>query len=54
VVLDVQDVLEKAYEDGSYDSRIDYRGRCRPPLSAADQRWAREIINKARRSSRKK
>ncbi len=53
VVLDVQAVLGQTYEDGSYADRIDYRARCRPPLSPEDQRWANEIIKKAKARSRR-
>ncbi len=53
VVLDLQAVLAQAYEDGSYADRINYKAHCRPPLSAADQRWANTIIKKAKSRSRR-
>jgi hypothetical protein len=48
VVLDVQAVLAQTYESGDYADRIDYRVPCRPPLTAADQRWASDLIKKAK------
>jgi hypothetical protein len=53
VVLDIQAVLAQSYEDGDYRDRIDYRARCHPALSAADQRWASSIIKKAKEPSRR-
>jgi hypothetical protein len=50
--LDLQAVLNRAYEAGSYDDLIDYRQPCLPPLSAAGQQWANEQIT-ARPSSQK-
>lgn len=44
VVLDVQKVIEQAYEAGSYADRLDYRRPCNPPLSKADQAWANQQI----------
>ena len=44
VVLDVQAVLEKAYEDGCYEDRIDYHKPCRPPLAAADTAWVKKLL----------
>jgi Protein of unknown function (DUF4058) len=40
VVLDVQAVVERTWENGGYADRLDYRTPCRPPLSRADQAWA--------------
>jgi hypothetical protein len=51
VVLDVQAVLEQAYEKGAYAERIDYRAPCRPALTKKEQAWADQRIRKARRSS---
>lgn len=48
VVLDLQAVVDEAYEKGRYD-RTDYRRRLIPPLSADDAVWANEILREARR-----
>ncbi len=44
VVLDLQAVVEKAYEAGSYRDLLPYDQPCRPPLDAEDQAWANERI----------
>jgi hypothetical protein len=49
VVLELQAVLEKTYEAGFYREEIDYAVACRPPLSRADQRWANQLIRRARK-----
>jgi hypothetical protein len=47
VVLDLQAVLEKTYQAGDYDDRIDYGAPCRPPLSLEDQAWANRVLKQA-------
>jgi hypothetical protein len=47
VVLDVQAVLEQAYEASSYRERLRYDQPCVPPLPAEDQTWADELIRAA-------
>jgi hypothetical protein len=42
VPLDVQSVLEQAYEDGGYMLRLRYDEPCEPPLETDDQQWANE------------
>jgi hypothetical protein len=44
ILLDLQAVLEQAYRKGRYYSTIDYRKRPKPPLSAADAKWAKALI----------
>lgn len=44
VRLDIRAALEKAYDAGSYDQRIDYTQPCQPPLSEARQAWVRELV----------
>ncbi len=39
VMLDVQEVVDRAYEDGRYDD-IDYTKACVPALAADDATWA--------------
>jgi hypothetical protein len=41
--LDLQQLIEKAYEMGRYD-RIDYSKPCKPPLSEEQQKWADGLI----------
>jgi hypothetical protein len=43
VVLDLQAVLDTAYDHGRYDD-IDYSQPLNPPLDPADEQWARELI----------
>jgi hypothetical protein len=47
VVLDIQAVVEQAYEMGAYRDTLRYDLPCRPPLSAEDQVWAAELIARA-------
>jgi len=49
VVLDIQAVLEKTYEDGAYADRINYRVGCQPPLAKEDKTWAAALVKKALR-----
>lgn len=48
VALDLQAVVDEAYEKGRYD-RTDYRRPLAPPLSAEEDAWANEILRKAGR-----
>jgi hypothetical protein len=48
VVLDLQAVVDEAYEKGRYD-RTDYRRPLAPPLPAEDAAWANEVLQKAGR-----
>jgi hypothetical protein len=48
VVLDLQQVVDEAYETGRYD-RADYRRPLKPPLSPEDAAWAAELLRKAGR-----
>lgn len=47
VVLDVQDIVTRAYEAGSYQGRIDYAKPPEPPLSGDDRLWAEARIRAA-------
>lgn len=42
-VLNLQELIEKAYTMGRYD-RIDYTKPCAPPLIAPEQAWADEVL----------
>jgi hypothetical protein len=44
VVLDLQQVLNRAYDSGPYPDRIDYEAEPVPPLSTADRTWAEERL----------
>jgi hypothetical protein len=46
VPADLQAVVAHTYEAGAYRDRIDYSRPCQPPLSAADQAWADDLIRK--------
>jgi hypothetical protein len=42
--LDLQSVLDDAYERAGYDLEIDYRGQPRPPLKAELAAWADQLL----------
>lgn len=44
VVLDLQQLIDLAYEKGRYASRVDYSVPPDPPLSADDAAWARDAV----------
>jgi Uma2 family endonuclease len=44
VVLDLQGLLDQAYENGGYRRRLDYQKPPVPPLAEAELAWARERI----------
>lgn len=48
VPLDLQALIEQCYEDGGYDN-IDYSKNPKPPLSAAESRWAARRLGRGRR-----
>lgn len=48
VVLDLQEVVDQAYERGRYD-RTDYRRPLDPPLASEDAAWAVELLRQAGR-----
>jgi len=43
-VLDLQAVLDRAYDLGPYPERLDYTQPPRPPLAADDAPWAAELL----------
>jgi hypothetical protein len=47
VVLDLQQVLDRAYDSGPYPDRIAYEDQPIPPLSPADAAWADERLRAA-------
>jgi len=48
VPLDLQRVLNSAYERGAYDLSVDYREEPEPPLIAADSAWAKRLLRDKR------
>lgn len=48
VVLDLQGVIDQAYENGRYD-HTDYTQRCEPPLTGDDEAWAKALIESGKR-----
>jgi hypothetical protein len=50
VALDLQEVLDQAYEHGRYD-RTNYQRPLDPPLTPDEAAWANEILRKAGRLS---
>ncbi len=44
VPLDLQEVLNTAYDRAAYDLAVDYRREPVPPLSEAQQRWAHALL----------
>lgn len=57
VPLDLQALSNQAYEDGEYESDIDYTVDPIPPLGPKDARWADALLRKKglrpRRSNRR-
>ena len=48
VILESQTVVDKVYEAGWYQERLNYDAPCRPPLLPEDQQWANERVQEAR------
>lgn len=46
-VLDLQSLVDRAYEAGAYGRGIDYTQPCVPPLTGEDERWAAELLKSA-------
>jgi hypothetical protein len=49
IALDLQALIDQAYEDGRYGDDIDYREDAEPPLSPDDARWADALLHEQRR-----
>jgi hypothetical protein len=43
-VINLQDLLHRLYDQGSYDLAIDYRTEPILPLSAADAAWVDKVL----------
>jgi hypothetical protein len=44
VVLDLQAVFDRCYEEGAYARRLDYRREPVPPLSYNEVTWADTLL----------
>jgi hypothetical protein len=44
VVLDLQKVLDRCYDEGAYERRLDYRGLPYYPLETTDAAWADRLL----------
>jgi hypothetical protein len=47
VVLDLQSMVDQAYEAGAHGRTIDYANPCDPPLEGDDAAWANELLRAA-------
>ncbi len=47
--LDIQELIDKAYENGGYDVEIDYRVDPFPPLQGDDADWADALLREKKR-----
>lgn len=48
VAVELQQVLERRYDDGRYGLKIDYGADPLPPLGPADQEWAAALLREQR------
>ncbi|HEY3242498.1 MAG TPA: DUF4058 family protein, partial [Phycisphaerae bacterium] len=46
-VLDLQALIDSAYEASRYDRTTDYRRSCEPPLEGQEAAWADELLKAA-------
>lgn len=44
LVVDLQTMLSRCYDEGAYERRISYEGEPQPPLSTKDREWAHELL----------
>jgi hypothetical protein len=49
LMLELQPLIDGAYDNGRYARRIDYRREPEPPLDSADAAWADELLRAAKR-----
>jgi hypothetical protein len=52
VLLSLQDVFTRAYDDGRYVRVLDYKVPPKAPLNPADRAWAAEVARQAREGTR--
>ena len=48
VTVDLQALLDRAYDTGRYPELVDYRSPCDPPLTSEQQTWAEGILREKR------
>jgi len=48
VMVDLQPLLDRAYDTGRYATLVDYTAWCEPPLPAAQRKWAEAILREKR------
>jgi hypothetical protein len=46
VVLDLQSLVNQCYDAGRFDERLDYHGKCPPPLSKKNTKWIEDLLRK--------
>jgi hypothetical protein len=44
VIIDLQPILDRCYESGRYEIRVDYHKECSPPLSPDNAKWVDELL----------
>lgn len=50
VLFDLQSIIARVYEAGSYQDELAYDAPCVPPLAPEDQAWADQLIQQARQA----
>jgi hypothetical protein len=48
VVIEMQPLLDRAYDTGRYPDLVDYSDPCEPPLTAEQQAWAEGVLREKR------
>jgi hypothetical protein len=48
-MLELQPLLDRAYDNGRYARRIDYHRDLEPPLDAQDAAWADQMLRAGQR-----
>ena len=54
VPLDLRACIDRAYDEGRYRAQLPYGRPLAPRLSAADEKWAQELLSGARRRGRRR
>jgi hypothetical protein len=49
IVLDLQSVVDQAYDAGAYGRTLDYKRECDPPLTGDEAAWADQLLRSAGR-----
>ena len=49
IALDLQSLIDQAYDAGAYGRTLDYSTPCDPPLEGEDDRWADRLLREAGR-----